>query len=351
MQLLEDWLKAAIALNASDIHLAPRRPPFLRVHGELVPLIDTPVLTPEFTRQIIESLMSPEEYRTFNQNLNIELGVYKPHIGHFRLSAYHQAHGHACALRIIPNKIPSFEALQLPAIFKKLAFLSNGLVLISGSTGSGKSTTLASMIDAVNAIRSCHIITIEDPIEFIHPEKKAMISQIQLHRDTSSMEQALHAALRQDPDIILLGELRNYETMKLALMAAETGHLVLSTMHANNAPLAISRIIDMCPASEKTRVRHLIAETLQAVVCQTLMKSTDQQRVPAFEVMLANQPVRHYIRQDMMYHLQNVIQTSADLGMCTFERAMNELVQLKKILPATAQQYLSLQQAYYDKKI
>lgn len=351
MQLLEDWLKAAIALQASDIHIIPRRQPFLRIHGDLLPLNDAPVLTSELTRQIIESLVPTEQYRLFTQNLNIEVGVYKPHIGYFRLSAYHQTHGHACALRLIPSKIPSFEELQLPSIFKKLAFLSNGLVLISGSTGSGKSTTLASMIDAVNAIRACHIITIEDPIEFIHPEKKAIISQIQLYRDTNSMEQALHAALRQDPDIILLGELRNYETMKLALMAAETGHLVLSTMHANTAPLAVSRIIDMCPASEKTRVRHLIAESLQAVVCQALLKSADNKRVPAFEIMLANQPVRHYIRQDMMYHLQNVIQTSADSGMCSLERSIQELVTLGKVLPNTAQQHLALQQAYYDKKI
>ena len=214
--------------------------------------------------------------------------------------------------------------------------LAHGLILVTGPTGSGKSTTLASMLDHINATQACHIITIEDPIEFIHRSKKSVINQLQVGRDTPDFSTALRASLRQDPDVIMLGEMRDLETIRLALTAAETGHLVMTTLHASTAPLAINRAVDIFPPNEKPRVRNLIAETLQAVICQTLVKGTSGGRVAAFEIMLATPAVRHLINQDMTTQLESTIQTNGDIGMCTMDQYLQKLAAKRLITSITA---------------
>jgi twitching motility protein PilT len=262
----------------------------------------------------------------FSQNKQFEIAIGYEGIGNFRVSVYHQLNGVAAVFRIIPKTVPSFEDLNLPSVLKSLCVLTQGLVLVTGPAGSGKSTTLAAMINYINTFRACNIITIEDPIEFIHDAKKSAISQIQVHKDTKDFATALRASLRQDPNVILLGELRDLETIRLALMAAETGHLVMATLHSTSAPLAINRIVDVFPDEEKNRVRDLLAETIQAICCQTLVKKLNGGRVAAFELMLATRAIRHQIRQDKVSHMLMTMQTNGDVGMCTMEQYLDDLV-------------------------
>ena len=333
---IEDLLTAAVSAEASDLHILPGMQPLIRIHGDLVAAKGFYVLNAEATKRLIYSVMSIEQQQEFETNLVIEMALSFPQIGNFRVSVLHQMRGIAAVFRVIPEKVPSFDELMLPPIMKRMISLAHGMILVTGPTGSGKSTTLASMLDFINASRSCHIITIEDPIEFIHTSKKSAINQIQVKRDTPDMAVSLRAALRQDPDVIMLGEMRDLETMRLALTAAETGHLVLVTMHANTAPLAISRIIDVFPTAEKNRVRNMLAETIQAVICQTLVKKTAGGRIAAFEIMLANPAIRHLISQDMISHMESTIQTSGDIGMCTMEQYLQTLVTKRLISMAIA---------------
>ncbi|MBA3662126.1 MAG: PilT/PilU family type 4a pilus ATPase [Gammaproteobacteria bacterium] len=333
MELIE-LLKKAIKEKASDLHILPAQPPLLRIDGELAPISDTPALTPEDSQRLIYSALSLSQQKDFEKNLVGDIAVIYPKVGNFRLSILHQRRGIAGVFRVIPEKIPTFEELNLPLVLKSLLNLSHGLILVTGATGSGKSTTLATMIDYINAMRACHILTIEDPIEFIFPVKKSAINQMQIHRDTPDVATALRASLRQDPDVILLAEMRDVETVRLALTAAETGHLVMATLHASSAPLAISRIVDMFPTAEKGRIRNLLSETLQAVVCQTLVKRINSGRVAAFEVMLNTPAIRHLIRQDKIAHMLMTIQTSGDQGMFTLDQHLQELV-AKRIISST----------------
>jgi len=333
---IEDILKVCVSEQASDLHLLPGMQPLMRIHGDLIPAKDFYSLNAETTKRLIYSVMSIEQQQEFENNLILEMALNFPHIGNFRVSVLHQMRGIAAVFRVIPEKIPSFEELLLPAVLKRLLAFEHGLIMVTGPTGSGKSTTLASMVDYINASRACHIITIEDPIEFIHQTKKSAINQIQVHRDSPDVATSLRAALRQDPDVIMLGEMRDLESIRLALTAAETGHLVLVTMHANTAPLAISRIIDVFPAAEKNRVRNMLAETTQAVICQTLVKKIGGGRVAAFEIMLANPAIRHLISQDMISHMESTIQTSGDIGMCTLEQYLQSLVAKRIISTAVA---------------
>jgi twitching motility protein PilT len=240
--------------------------------------------------------------------------------------------------RLIPEKTPTLEELGLPPIFKKLLDLPNGLILVTGPTGSGKSTTLAAMVNDINLNQACHIITVEDPIEFVHHSKKSLINQRQVHRDTHDFSAALRSALREDPDVILVGEMRDLETIRLALTAAETGHLVMGTLHTSSAPRTISRIVDVFPAGEKNIIRNMLSESLQAVICQSLLKKIDGGRVAAFEIMLGTTAIRNLIREDKVAQMYTSIQTSSQIGMCTLDQSLQALVQKNAISNATARE-------------
>lgn len=323
---IETMLDLSVKKRASDLHLLPGLPPLLRIDGMLTPLKDFPILTAEDAKQLIYTTMTERQRDSFEKNLVMEMALAVPNIGNFRVSVLHQLHGIASVFRVVPENVPSFDEIGLPPAIKSLLSLPYGLILVTGATGSGKSTSLAAMIDYINSYRVCHIITIEDPIEFIHKNKRSIFNQIQVGRDTPDFATALRSSLRQDPNVILIGELRDLETMRLALTAAETGHLVLATLHASSAPLAINRFADVFPTEEKNRVRSLLSETVQGVVCQTLVKRINGGRVAAFEIMLSTPAVRHFIRQDMPAHMESSIQTGGDKGMCTLEQYLQNLV-------------------------
>lgn len=333
---IEKLLESSVAQHASDLHIIPGLPPMVRVYGDLLAMKEATILDAESAKNIIYGAMTPDQQRIFEKNLVTEFALSYPKIGNFRVSVFHHLNGISAVFRVIPEKIPTMDELSFPPVFKTLLSLSHGLILMAGATGSGKSTTLASMVDYINTNYASHIITIEDPIEYIHNPKKSAINQLQIGRDTPSMEIALRAALRQDPNVILLGEIRDLPTIRLALTAAETGHLVLATLHASTAPMTISRIVDIFPTSEKNRVRNLLAETLQAVICQTLVKNIKGGRVAAFEIMLANPAIRHLIHQGMMTHMESTMQTSGDIGMCTLDQYLQKLQAKQLISSATA---------------
>ncbi|OGT39749.1 MAG: twitching motility protein PilT [Gammaproteobacteria bacterium RIFCSPHIGHO2_12_FULL_38_14] len=323
---ISELLKVGVKQRASDLHLLPDRTPMLRIDGDLVNIKNVTPLSKETTKELVYSVMTPEQQAAFETHLVLDIGIHLPKIGNFRVSVLHQMNGIAAVFRMIPERIPSFDELGLPTILKSLLVLSHGLIFVSGPTGSGKSTTLAAMVDYINTIQARHIITVEDPIEYVFEKKKSAINQLQIGRDTPSVAIALRAALRQDPDVILLGEIRDMETVNLALTAAETGHLVMATIHAGSAPLSISRIVDLFPISEKDRVRNLLSEALQAVICQNLVKKASGGRVGVFEIMLATPAIRHLIRQDKIPHMTTTIQTNGHLGMCTMDQYLNELL-------------------------
>jgi len=323
---IERLLKKSLEMKASDLHFIAGLPPALRIAGELATVNQEPVISQEDAKRILYEFMSESQIKTFEKNLSIDMAIYFPHLGNFRVNVFHQLHGYAAVFRIVVEKIPTFEELNVPPIMKRLLMMPHGLILVTGPTGSGKSSTLAAMIDFINTTKSCHIITIEDPIEYIHTSKKATVNQLQIGRDTQSFAAALRSSLRQDPDVIMLGEMRDLESIRLALTAAETGHLVLSTLHAGTASITISRIVDIFPTAERNRVRNILSETLQGVLCQTLVKKVSGGRTAAFEVMLATPAVRHLISQGMTTHLESTIQTGGDLGMFTLEHSLKELI-------------------------
>ena len=343
---LTDLLKYSVSHHASDLHMLPGLPPMLRIDGDLTAMPEMPVLTPEDTKRLIYSTMTDEQKQAFEKELVVDLAMFFDNIGNFRVSVLHQLHGIAAVYRIIPEVVPTFEELALPPVLKRLLTLSHGLILVTGPTGSGKSTTLAAMIDYINTNKSSHIITIEDPIEFIFKSKKSAINQLQVGRDTPNVTIALRASLRQDPNVIMLGEMRDLETIRLALAGAETGHLVLATLHASSAPIAISRMVDIFPSDEKKRVRSLISETLQAVICQTLVKKATGGRVAAFEIMLATPAIRHLIYQDMIQQMETTIQTNGDIGMCTMDQYLQQLAAKRIITTVVARSVAENREAF-----
>jgi twitching motility protein PilT len=347
---LEQLLKLSVEKGASDLHLLPGSSPLLRINGVLTLEKNIGPFSADETRDLIYSSMTSAQRSTFETKLVVEMAFTVPAIGSFRVSVFHQLHGVAAVFRVIPETVPTFEELGLPEVIKPLLALSHGLILVTGPTGSGKSTTLAAMIDYINSFRSCNIITIEDPIEFIHQRKRSVFNQLQVGRDTTDFATALRASLRQDPNVILLGELRDLETMRLALTAAETGHLVMATLHASSAPIAVSRFADVFPTEEKNRVRTLLSETLQAVICQTLVKKISGGRVAAFEVLLATPSVRNYIRLDMPSHMESAMQTGGDKGMITLEHHLQELVKKRVINSMVATNVLSTQRPFQESK-
>lgn len=323
---MHELLAGAILKKASDLHISPYAAPVIRVHGELMPLDNTTVLSPLEAENLVYSVLSVTQQEQFEAKKELDISLVVSDIGNFRVNIMQQLHGIAASFRLIPENVPNIDDIGLPAILKTLCILPHGLVIVSGPTGSGKSTTMAAMIDYINTFRACNIITIEDPIEFIYKNKKSIIHQRQVSRDTEDVSTALRSSLRQDPDVIMIGEMRDVETVRLALTAAETGHLVFATLHASSAPLAISRVVDMFDANDKSRIRNLLSESIQAVICQTLVKRQDQGQVAAFEIMLANAAIRHLIREDKIAHMPMTIQTSGNIGMCTFEQYLQLLV-------------------------
>lgn len=317
--------KTAIDNDASDIHLITGHAPTVRVHTVMTPL-DYPVITPEGAMRMLKSMANEDQMKRFEQVKDVDFSYEVPGVGRFRVNAHMQRHSVGIAMRAIKDKIPAFDKLNLPEIIQRLTYLPRGLVLVTGDTGSGKSTTLASMINAMNQRYRKHIITLEDPVEYAFQSDKSVIEQRELGADTPSFASGLRHVLRQDPDIILVGEMRDLETTAAAITAAETGHLVLSTLHTNSAASTVDRIIDMYPAGQQNQIRSMLANTLQAVISQSLFKRVDQKGMaPALEIMLATPAVRNLIREARTFEIPNVIETNRAMGMQTMDNAIAQL--------------------------
>jgi len=323
---LQKLLIEALDSNASDVHLVAGLPPMLRIHTALKAAEGYSQLTPEDTEAILKEITGVKRYEAFLDRRDLDFSTHVPERGRFRVNAHFQRDTVAIAFRAIPNEVPALGNLNLPQIVQQLISLPRGLILVTGETGSGKSTTLAAMVDAINQRYNYHIITIEDPIEYIIRWKQCVIEQRELGSDVPTFASGLKHALRQDPDIILVGEMRDLETTSAAITAAETGHLVLSTLHTQNAPQTIERIVDIYPPEQQNQIRAMLANTLQAVCSQSLFKRTDRPgMVPACEVMVCTPAVRNCIRENRVHELPNIIETSRQIGMCTLDDSIKTL--------------------------
>ena len=316
--------------GASDLHLSAGLPPMIRVDGD-VRRINLPPLEHTEVHSLIYEIMNDKQRKDFEEFLETDFSFEVPGVARFRVNAFNQNRGAGAVFRTIPSKVLTMEDLSLGQVFKDVSMVPRGLVLVTGPTGSGKSTTLAAMIDFVNDNRYDHILTIEDPIEFVHESKKCLVNQREVHRDTHGFNEALRAALREDPDVILVGELRDLETIRLALTAAETGHLVFGTLHTTSAAKTIDRVIDVFPAEEKDMVRSMLSESLQAVVAQTLLKRSSGGRVAAHEIMIGTPAIRNLIREGKVAQMYSAIQTGSGLGMQTLDQCLTEMVEKRVI--------------------
>ncbi|TKB50171.1 type IV pilus twitching motility protein PilT [Ferrimonas aestuarii] len=321
---ITELLAFSVKHNASDLHLSAGEAPIIRVDGE-VRRLNVDALGHDTIHALIYDIMNDKQRREYEENLEVDFSFEIPDLARFRVNAFNQGRGAAAVFRTIPSKVLTLEELQAPDIFKQIASYPRGLVLVTGPTGSGKSTTLAAMVDYINAERREHILTIEDPIEFVHQSKNCLVNQREVHRDTHSFSNALRSALREDPDVILVGEMRDLETIRLALTAAETGHLVFGTVHTTSAAKTVDRIVDVFPAAEKGMVRTMLSESLQAVISQTLVKKTGGGRVAAHEIMLGTPAIRNLIREDKVAQMYSAIQTGATHGMQTLEQSLTRL--------------------------
>ncbi len=328
--------------KASDLHLASHNPPIIRLHGTMQPVNDTLLLKPEDIKQMLYSIMTEQQRGEYERELEIDFSIAFGSEMRFRVNAFNTINGPAAVFRTIPVDILSLEQLKTPEVFKRLTHLHKGLILVTGPTGSGKSTTLAAIVDHINSTASKHIITIEDPVEFVHKSKCSLINQREVGASTKSFARALKSCLREDPDIILVGELRDLETIQLALTAAETGHLVMGTLHTNTAPKTIDRIIDVFPANDKPMVRAMLSVSLEAVISQALLKRADGSgRVAVHEVMLGTPAIRNLIREGKIPQLYSLIQMGRKMGMQTLKDSMFELLNQGIIDQATAREALS----------
>jgi twitching motility protein PilT len=333
-----DILVTVVERNASDLHITPGVAPMLRIRGSLSPIDGLPRLTPTDTREIVYSILNNAQRQTLETNNQLDFSYSVPGKGRFRVNAYHQRGSVSAAFRLIPSKTVPIEELGLPPVIRDFAKKPRGLVLVTGPTGSGKSTTLASIINEINETRSEHILTIEDPIEFVHTHKKCIVNQRELGTDAQSFGLALKAALRQDPDVILVGEMRDMETIGTALTAAETGHLVFATLHTQDAPQTIDRIIDVFPSNQQGQVRMQLAVGLQGIVTQTLVPTADGEgRTVAAEVLVPTAGVRNLIREGKIHQIYSLIQTGASHGMQTMDASLAGLVRAGKITMKTAE--------------
>ncbi len=323
---ITELLAFSVKNNASDLHLSAGLPPMIRVDGD-VRRINIPPLDHKTVHALVYDIMNDKQRKDYEEFLEVDFSFEIPELARFRVNAFNHNRGAGAVFRTIPSKILTLEELGAPPVFKEIADNPRGIVLVTGPTGSGKSTTLAAMVDYKNENEHGHILTIEDPIEFVHESKKCLVNQREVHRDTLGFAEALRSALREDPDIILVGELRDLETIRLALTAAETGHLVFGTLHTSSAAKTIDRIIDVFPAAEKDMVRSMLSESLRAVIAQTLLKRIGGGRVAAHEIMIGTPAIRNLIREDKVAQMYSAIQTGQAVGMQTLDQNLQELVQ------------------------
>ena len=334
---LSDLLKKMLEMSGSDLHITTNSPPQIRVHGHLHPL-DMPPLTPTETKQLGYSVLTDAQKHRFEENLELDFSFGLKGLARFRGNLFNQRGATGCVFRVIPFEIKSFQQLNLPPVISKLCDRPRGLVLVTGPTGSGKSTTLAAMIDKINAERHDHIITIEDPIEFVHSNKNCLVNQREVHSDTKGFTEALRAALREDPDVVLIGEMRDLETIEAALRIAETGHLTFGTLHTNSASSTINRVIDVFPSHQQSQIRAQLSLVLEGIICQALLpKVGGQGRACAMEILIPNPAVRNLVREDKIHQIYSSMQSGQEkFGMQTFNQALATLYFQKQITLDTA---------------
>jgi len=333
---LPDLLRQLVQLEGSDLHITTDTPPQVRVHGHLQRL-DGVNMTPADTKQLTYSVLTDAQKKRFEENLELDFSFGIKGVARFRCNMFNQRGAVGAVYRVIPDKIRSFEDLGLPPVLAKLAERPRGLVLVTGPTGSGKSTTLAAMIDKINKERHDHILTIEDPIEFVHPHQNCLVNQREVHNDTQSFSSALRAALREDPDIVLIGEMRDLETVEAALRIAETGHLTFGTLHTNSASQTINRIIDIFPSSQQSQIRTQLSLVLEGIVCQALLPKITGGRAAALEIMVPTPGIRNLIREDKVHQIYSAMQTGQEkMGMQTMNQSLATLYQQKKVTMETA---------------
>lgn len=333
---ISDLLAFSVKNKASDLHLSAGLPPMIRVHGD-VRKINVPSMDHTQVHDMVYDIMNDGQRKVYEETLECDFSFEIPNLARFRVNAFNHNRGSGAVFRTIPSKILTLEELNCPAIFKEIADTPRGIVLVTGPTGSGKSTTLAAMVDYINENEMGHILTVEDPIEFVHQSKKSLINQREVGPHTLSFQNALRSALREDPDVILVGEMRDLETIRLALSAAETGHLVLGTLHTSSAAKTVDRIIDVFPAAEKEMVRSMLSESLRAVISQTLCKTKDEQgRVAAHEIMIGTPAIRNLIRESKVAQMYSSIQTGQNIGMQTLDQNLQDLVRRNIISVAEA---------------
>ena len=322
---IAELLAFSVKNNASDLHLSAGLPPMLRVDGDMR-RINVPPLEHRMVHALVYDIMNDKQRKDFEEFYETDFSFEIPGVARFRVNAFNQNRGAAGVFRTIPSKVLSLDELKAPPVFKDIVNVPRGLVLVTGPTGSGKSTTLAAMMDFLNEREYAHILTIEDPIEFVHTSKKCLVNQREVHRDTLGFTEALRSALREDPDIILVGEMRDLETIRLALTAAETGHLVFATLHTTSAAKTIDRIIDVFPAAEKDMVRSMLSESLRSVISQTLMKKIGGGRIAAHEIMIGTPAIRNLIREAKVPQMYSAIQTGQAHGMQTLDQNLKDMV-------------------------
>ena len=323
---ISDLLAFSVKNKASDLHLSAGLPPMIRVHGD-VRKINVPTMDHTQVHDMVYDIMNDGQRKVYEETLECDFSFEIPSLARFRVNAFNHNRGSGAVFRTIPSKILTLEQLNCPAIFKEIADTPRGIVLVTGPTGSGKSTTLAAMVDYINENEMGHILTVEDPIEFVHQSKKCLINQREVGPHTLSFQNALRSALREDPDVILVGEMRDLETIRLALTAAETGHLVFGTLHTSSAAKTVDRIVDVFPATEKDMVRSMLSESLRAVISQTLCKTKDEQgRVAAHEIMIGTPAIRNLIRENKVAQMYSAIQTGQNIGMQTLDQNLQDLV-------------------------
>ncbi|GAA5190211.1 type IV pilus twitching motility protein PilT [Ferrimonas gelatinilytica] len=342
---ITELLAFSVKHNASDLHLSAGVPPLIRVDGE-VRKINLPSMDHKEVHSLIYDIMNDKQRKEYEEHLEIDFSFEVPGLARFRVNAFNQSRGAGAVFRTIPSTVLTMEQLGCPDIFRKISEFPRGLVLVTGPTGSGKSTTLAAMVDHINQSRHDHILTIEDPIEFVHDSKNCLINQREVHRDTHSFAAALRSALREDPDVILVGEMRDLETIRLALTAAETGHLVFGTLHTTSAAKTIDRVVDVFPAGEKDMVRTMLSESLQAVISQTLIKKINGGRVAAHEIMIGTPAIRNLIREDKVAQMYSAIQTGMAYGMQTLDQSIENLLNQGLITRQDAMSKMSKKAAF-----
>ena len=336
---IQEILETALQKGASDIHLMVGVYPTLRIDGKLLPITKALAPTPEYIEKLVLSLTSAEQKELLLTNKEIDFSFALGEVARFRVNAFFQKGYMSASLRLIPSKIPTLEELHLPAVLSKFSELRQGFVLLTGPTGHGKSTTIASILNKINEERGVHIVTVEDPIEYVYPSKKALIAQREMHLDTHSWEIALRSALREDPDVVLIGEMRDYETIEAALTIAETGHLVFATLHTNSAAQTIDRVVGVFPENQQDQVRMQLSNTVEAVISERLIPAIKGGRYPAVEILLSTGAVRNVVREGKTHLIDNIIQTSSQVGMLTLETSLARLVKEGKISLETAQSY------------